>query len=399
MNLRRDGGAFAQSTYQLSVLNMGIYFDKITNANSLYNAFRKCRIDTEWKESVQRYEANLLTNIAALQRKLRDGSYRQLPFVEFELAERGKRRHIKAMHISDRVVQRAICDDVLTPVLGRCLIYDNGASMCGKGIRFARERLQCHLEKYIRRHGTDGYVLKGDFSKFFDNIDHKLVLEAVKERIDDPMFMQLLERLIESFRIDASELTEEQLRFYEDHPVDLLKFPLSDKGERFIERSLGIGSQVSQILGVFYPTPIDHLVKVRLGCKYYGRYMDDFYIIHHDKQFLENVLSEVRAEAKRLKLFLNEKKTMITPLKRGFTYMKVKYSATDTGKIIKRLSPDSFTRERRKLKKYAKFVGKTMTHRDVGNAYQSWRGNAAKFNSNRSVQRMDRLYNQLFVER
>lgn len=398
MNLRRDGGAFAQSAYTLSIFDMGIYFDKITNANNLYNAFMKCRIDTDWKESVQRYGANLLVNIASLQRKLRDGSYRQLPFVEFDLAERGKRRHIKAMHISDRVVQRTICDDVLIPVLGRHLIYDNGASMYGKGIRFARDRLQCHIERFIRRHGVDGYVLKGDFSKFFDNIDHELVLKAVAEKIDDPLFMGLLEQLVASFRIDASALSDDEIAHYETHPVDLLNFPHSDEGRVFINRSLGIGSQVSQILGVYYPTPIDHLVKVRLGCKYYGRYMDDFYIVHNDKHFLEDVLSEIKGEAGKLKLFLNEKKTMISPLHRGFTYMKVKYSVTDSGKIIKRLSPDSFTRERRKLKKYANFVGNTMTRRGVSNAYQSWRGNAINFKSHRSVANIDRLYNKLFVE-
>lgn len=398
VNFWRDGGAFAQSAYKLSILNMGIYFDKIANANSLYSAFMKCRIDTHWKESVQRYEANLFSNIAALQKKLRGGTYHQLPFVEFDLAERGKRRHIKAMHISDRVVQRSICDNVLIPALGRCLIYDNGASIYGKGVRFARDRLQCHLEKFIRKYGVDGYVLKGDFSKFFDNIDHDLVLKSVAEKIDDPMLMALLDQIVASFRIDASALSEDELSCYETQPVDLLNFPRSDEGRVFINRSLGIGSQVSQILGVYYPTPIDHLVKVRLGCKYYGRYMDDFYIVHNDKHFLEDVLSEIKGEAGKLKLFLNEKKTVISPLHRGFTYMKVKYSVTDSGKIIKRLSPDSFTRERRKLKKYANFVGNTMTRRDVSNAYQSWRGNAINFKSHRSVANIDRLYNKLFVE-
>ena len=377
---------------------MGICFDRITDHDALYRAFVKSKEGVDWKESVQRYEASVFRNLDLLRRKLLDGTYRQLPFVEFDLSERGKTRHIKSMHISDRIVQRVICDEVLVPVLGRGLIYDNGASVEGKGISFARSRLQCHLEKSIRRHGVDGYVLKGDFSKFFDNIDHDLVLRAVAEKIDDPLFMGLLEQLIASFRIDASALSDDEIAYYETHPVDLLNFPRSDEGRVFIDRSLGIGSQISQILGIFYPTPIDHLVKVTNRCAYYGRYMDDFYVIHRDREFLRDLQAQILDEAQRLKLFLNERKTGVIPLKRGFTHLKVKYNITPTGGIIKRLTPDSFIRERRRLKAYSKIVGERMTYREVANAYQSWRGNAAQFQSHRSVQKMDRLYNTLFVQ-
>lgn len=398
VNFCGDAGAFAQSRYKPRILSMGIYFDRITSPDALYRAFVKSREGVDWKESVQRYEASVFKNIEMLRRKLLDGSYRQLPFVEFDLSERGKTRHIKSMHISDRIIQRAICDEVLVPILGRGLIYDNGASVEGKGISFARRRLQCHLERFIRRQGADGYVLKGYFSKFFDNIDHELVLKAVAEKIDDPLFMGLLEQLVASFRIDASALSDDEISHYETHPVDLLNFPHSDAGRVFINRSLGIGSQISQILGIFYPTPIDRLVKVTNRCAYYGRYMDDFYVIHRDREFLRDLQAQILDEARRLKLFLNERKTGIVPLKRGFTHLKVKYNVTPTGGIINRLTPDSFTRERRRLKAYSKIVGERMTYREVANAYQSWRGNAAQFQSHRSVQKMDRLYNTLFVQ-
>lgn len=374
---------------------MGIYFDKITDLNALYRAFKMCRIDTDWKESVQRYEANLFTNLRQLQRKLLDGTYRQLPFVEFELNERGRRRHIKSMHISDRVVQRALCDEVLAPALSKHLCYDNSASIKNKGVGFARKRMQCHLGRYIRKHGTDGYILKVDFSKFFDNIDHEIALKQVADRIDDPLLLALIEKLIASFRIGV---TEEDYHYYQDRPINLLKLNPVKDSKWVLRRSLGIGSQLSQIFGVVFPAPIDHHIKVTRRCKYFGRYMDDFYVIHHDKSFLKQLLIEIKAIAKDLKLFVNDKKTSITPLKRGFTYLKVRYDITPSGKVTKRLTPDSFTRERRRLKKYRKFVNKTMTYREVSNAYQSWRGMATKFKTHRSVRKMDQLYTQLFVE-
>ena len=53
------------------------------------------------------------------------------------------------------------------------------------------------------------------------------------------------------------------------------------------DRGLGIGSQVSQICGLFYPSRIDNYCKIVKSLKYYGRYMDDIYIIHPDKKYLQ----------------------------------------------------------------------------------------------------------------
>ena len=142
---------------------MAELFDRLTDLDNLYNSFMNCKKGVDWKESVQRYESNLLQNINTLRKALLDGTYRQKAFYEFDINERGKPRHIKSMHISDRVLQRALCDYVLNPVLFKNLIYDNGASVKGKGIEFSRKRLKVHLQRYYRKHGNKGWVLKIDF--------------------------------------------------------------------------------------------------------------------------------------------------------------------------------------------------------------------------------------------
>ena len=58
-------------------------------------------------------------------------------------------------------------------MFSRSFIYDNGACIKGKGIKFAIDRLKCHLQRHYRKYGTDGYALVFDFSKYFDNIEHK----------------------------------------------------------------------------------------------------------------------------------------------------------------------------------------------------------------------------------
>ena len=160
-------------------------FKAMTDSNTLLNAFHEAQKDSIWKASVQRFEANLIANINKLQEQMRTGKYEQLPFNVFKLNERGHIRVIKSMHIADRVVQRSVCDNILTPALKKYLIYDNGASQKNKGIDFCRRRLSVHIQKYIRKFGTDGYILLCDFRKFFDNIRHDVLIKQFAEKIKD----------------------------------------------------------------------------------------------------------------------------------------------------------------------------------------------------------------------
>ena len=379
--------------------------EKFSDANVLIDAFRKARKGSAWKESVQRYQMNLLKNVRKTQKQIRDKNYKQMDFVEFELRERGTTRPIKSMHISDRVVQRSFCDNVIIPALQNYLIYDNGASLKGRGIEHHRKRIKAHLHKFFMEDGTnEGYILLLDFQKFFDNIPHEKLLEQIEKKIKDREILTFLKNMIKSFEIDVSYMSEDEYRYCMNIVYNSLEYrktvpKMLLTGEKFMKKSLGIGSQISQIGGVFYPTMIDTYCKIVKGCKYYARYMDDIYVLHKDKEYLKNLLNEITAIAKEYGLFINTKKTQIIKLSHGFTFLKIKYNLTETGKIICRLSHDSIVRERRKLKTYAKKLqqGK-MTYKDIENAYQSWRGNAAKINSHTSIQQMDRLYNQLFIK-
>ena len=174
-------------------------YETLTDLNLLYDAFQKSKKGVDWKCSIQRYEANVLPELMKLRKALIDGTYKQKPFFEFDINERGKHRHIKSLHISDRVLQRALCDYVLIPTFYRYLIYDNGASVRGKGIEFTRQRLVTHLQKYYRKHGNRGYVLLLDYSKFFDSIPHDKLMEMIREKISDERLIKLLKDMIDTF--------------------------------------------------------------------------------------------------------------------------------------------------------------------------------------------------------
>lgn len=231
-------------------------FGKVFTFDNLYTAFRKCCLGVGWKASTQRFKANALQNVNDIYRSLHNGTYKSRGFYEFDIVERGKERHIKSVHISERVVQRCLCDNALVPMFSRSFIYDNGACMANKGIDFAVRRLTCHLQRYFRKHGTDGYALVFDFSKYFDNIAHEPLKATVSKTFSDPRIVQLVNGFIDDFG----------------------------------EVGLGLGSQISQVSALMYPNKLDHYIKEELRIQAYGRYMDDGYLVHESKEHLQHCL-------------------------------------------------------------------------------------------------------------
>jgi len=205
-----------------------------------------------------------------------------------------------------------------------------------------------------------------DFKRYYDNIDHDILIAILKKQIKDRRVMELTEKLIRVFG--------------------------DGKG-------LGLGSQVSQIAAIYYPNTLDHYIKEKLRVRFYGRYMDDLYLIHSDKQFLQYCLSEIQRVCETLKITVNLKKTRIAKLSEGVLFLKGKYSLLETGKVLRLPCRDSPIRMKRKLKKFKTlFEAGKMSIEDIRSAYQSWRGAFKKrFQAHRKVLKIDALYDSLFL--
>lgn len=340
-------------------------YDNLCTCNALFRAARMSRGGIRWKASVQRYFMTYLRNILELRQKLTAGENVTLGFIEFDLYERGKRRHIKSVHFKERVAQRSLCDNALVPVLSRSLIYDNGASLKDKGISFARNRLKHHLHQYYRRTGgNDGYILLMDFSGYFDNILHGPCYDLLDAAFEDKRIFALCQQFIEPFG----------------------------------EKSLGIGSQVSQILAVTYRSSIDHYIKEVLRVKEYGCYMDDSYLIHDNKDTLREYYGVIRKLCADKGITINDRKTQIVKLSHGFTYMKGRYFLTETGKVIVKPCRRNTTTHRRKLKRLRRFLNNgELALRQIACAHNSYRGYIEKdYNSHITVRNMDKLFHELY---
>jgi len=366
------------------------------NANNLLDGFFTAEKVSKWKYRTQKHRINLLKETYHMQKDLREKLYTQGKGAEFKLCEQGHLRLVKALTIRDTSMQHSLVNNCLQPALLPHLIHDNGASLKGKGISFTRRRFEQHLRWHYRRYGRAGYVLKIDFRKYFDNIDHDVIRRQFGQYVKYPLALWTLDKILQANEIDVSYSPDG----YQNRPFNSLEHEKVDKalltGQKTLKRSMGIGSVVSQIAGIYLPTRIDTWCKTVRRVHCYDAYMDDRIIIHPDKKFLRQLLEEIKAIAESLGIFVHEKKTQIIKLSRGFTFLKTKYILTDTGKIIRRIPHDVVVRERRKLKKLAKFVASgEMSLPAFKEQYASWRGDKKRYNARRTLIQMDILFEEL----
>jgi hypothetical protein len=175
-------------------------FDEVFTFSNMYGAYQKCRLGVGWKASTQKYTANAIFNVYRSLKQLKNDTYRTGNFYEFTICERAKARHIRSVHISERVVQKCLCDNSIVEMLSRSFIKDNGACQKEKGEHFALNRVEQHLRNYYKLHHTNkGYILTYDFSKYFDNINHEKLKELLNKKYSDERLKKLLFKLIDDF--------------------------------------------------------------------------------------------------------------------------------------------------------------------------------------------------------
>lgn len=333
----------------------------VSDFNNLYASYTDARKGKRWKYAVCKFESNILENLMFVHFMLLSRKYRLSPYNCFMVKE-PKERLIMYNSFRDKIVQHSLCDNVLEPVLSKTFIYDNYASQKGKGTHFGLDRLKLFMQKYHRKHGADGWVLKCDIRKYFYRINHDVLKTQLRRHIKDPDVLWLLDMIV-----DSTEGT-----------------------------GIPIGNHTSQWFAILYLSDLDHMIKERLGIKYYGRYMDDFYLIHHDKDYLQYCLAEIKKALEPLGLELNQK-TAIFPLTQGIDFLGFRTYMTDTGKVVRKVRRESKSRIRRKLKKFRGLLDEGKIDMEtILQSYSSWTGHAEHGNSYHLIRQTDDLFFTLF---
>lgn len=318
-----------------------MYKDIICDFENLYKAYKKAKAGKKFNGSTARFQMMSLEGIHLLKEQLENRTYKMNPYNEFKIYE-PKERIIQSCSFKDKVVQHCLCDNVLHPVLSKQFIECNYAGQIGKGTLFGMDKLKQHMTDHYFSHGIEGWILKCDIKKFFYEIDHEILKEVVDYYFPDEYVMWLNHLFIDS--------TE--------------------------GRGLPLGNQVAQVYALLLLDCMDHMITEELGIKNYGRYMDDFYLIHHSKEHLKYCLSAIENLVNSLSLELNGK-TQIVPFRKGLRFLGFHHYMTSDGKYIRKLSGENKRRIKKKLRRWARAVkdGK-MSIDKFYQKYGSWKNHA-----------------------
>jgi RNA-directed DNA polymerase len=247
-------------------------WSQITSFENIHAGFREASRNKRYHGAVLFYQQHLEENIINAQNLLLWKQWQPSPYREFCVYE-PKKRTINAPPFKDRVVHHALVR-VIEPLFERKFITDTFACRKGLGTHAAKERVESYAAAAHKKWG-DYYVLKADIKGFFPSIDRHVLSEILKRTISDKDVLWMFDRII------------------------------ACDGDR---RGIPIGALTSQLFANVYLDQLDHFLKDDLGVKMYARYMDDFLVIHPDKDYLKHILAEAENFiTDRLHLELNAK--------------------------------------------------------------------------------------------
>ena len=264
----------------------------ISQENLLYSwdRFKKGK---RKKKDVGLFEYHLEQNLLELHRELKDKTYRHKPYFGFYISD-PKVRHIHKATVRDRVIHHALFK-MLNPLFEPTFIHDSFSCRLGKGNHVGMRRLEIMTRKVSKNYTHPCFVLKCDIKKFFDSVDHEILLNLLTKRISCPDTISLLREVIGSF--SASE-------------------------SLFEKRGLPIGNLTSQLFANVYMNELDQFMKHKLRVKHYARYTDDFVVVADSTDYLESLLSPITDFlTEHLKIEMNPDKTSIRTLRSGVDFL------------------------------------------------------------------------------
>ena len=218
---------------------------------------------------------------------------------------------------------------------------------------------------------------------------------------DDEFIDWLLTVIFDGFKVDVSYMSDDEYASCLDEVFNKLEYRKIPKskltGEKFMEKSVNMGDQLSQAIGIYYPHRIDNYVKYVRGIKFYGRYSDDWYIMSPSKEELLDLLENIKRIAHEYGIHINMKKTKIVKISGTYKFLQIKYTLTESGKIMKRINPDRIYTMRRKLKKLAvKVENGEIPYENVEGMFKGWMGDFYKLMSRAQRKDLLELYEGLF---
>jgi hypothetical protein len=254
----------------------------------VFRAYHNCRSNKRNTANAIAFEVDYEHNLVQLHKDLNKGTYKIGRSIAF-IVDNPVKREIFAADFRDRVVHHLVIVK-LNHFFEKQFLYDSYSCRVGKGTHFGIQRMYKFIRQCSKNYTKDCYILKLDLRGFFMSINKEILYAKLEEFINEKYQQADKQMLIKLCK---------QVIFNDPTKNCIIKGNKSDWNNLPQTKSLfhskpncglPIGNLTSQVFANFYMDSFDHYCKHDLKIRYYGRYVDDFVIVHEDKEYLKKII-------------------------------------------------------------------------------------------------------------
>lgn len=255
-------------------------FNQICDIKNLHQAYYKASKRKHNSKNYLYFNAFAYNRLEEIRQQLLEQNFIFGQYRQFKIFD-PKERTITAASFEERIIHHAIIN-VMEELFERQFIFHTYACRKEKGthkaIIFAQKK--CRTSKYF---------LKLDIRKYFDNIDHDILIKKLYRIIGDSDCILLLQKIIDSYCVTKN-------------------------------KGIPIGNLTSQYFANFYLSSLDHFIMEKLKPKGYVRYMDDMLIFSDNLGSLRGMYGIIKRYCDLL-LNLELKKPIYGNCKTGIPFL------------------------------------------------------------------------------
>lgn len=286
----------------------------------LYVAFYDARRGKSKRSYIRKWESNLKENMEQLCDDLYNRTYEPQPSKCF-IVDYPKKREIFAAMFRDRIVHH-LYFNYTHAIYERTFIADAYSCIKGRGTHYGINRLRDFCRRESQNWQQSCYVMHLDIRGYFMHIDRQRLLDislrtlhrkAKDKDLDFLCWLTLIIAMLDPRRNciivgdpsnwDGLDPAKSML-----HLKDGLGLP--------------IGNLTSQLFSNVYLNEFDQFMKRTLKCRYYGRYVDDAFVVSADREWLMRIVPDVQRFLKeRLGVELHMGKLIIEEVHRGVEFL------------------------------------------------------------------------------
>lgn len=264
-----------------------------------------------------------VSDLMALRDEINTGRYQPGRSIAAFIVNKPVKREIFAADFRDRVVHHWLINQ-LNPIFESAFIYDSYACRKGKGAHLGIQRAATFIRRCSHNGARDAYILKLDIKSFFIRINKtillKIIIDFIRQHYPHPN-IQLVIALCETIILNHSPencIIKSGRTQWKGLPAEKSLFHAPK------HCGLPIGNLTSQVFANFYLNSLDHFIKHDLGVRFYGRYVDDFILVHEDKDFLKSLIPRLEQFLRdELELEIHPKKMYLQHYSKGVPFLGV----------------------------------------------------------------------------